>query len=197
LQGWSRARLDLAGGTEPRLPAGEDRPREGAAGDPDLVVGVAVPRRWSFPCSHATSTAADAIKFFWASRRIASDLPAKLGMIATRRPLAASRWLALILTEVPAQWSGSVEPKETRPPQTPDALRQIQPCRGSPKGCRNRVQVLLDSGAGGYPVDDADVQRLSPLVHDHINLLDRCHFTNPDNPADELRPLRDPRTADD
>jgi len=64
--------------------------------------------------------------------------------------------------------------------------RLPQPCRGA-SGLRR----------DGYPVDDADVQRLSPLVHDHTNLLDRYHFTNPDNPADELRPLRDPRTADD
>jgi len=50
----------------------------------------------------------------------------------------------------------------------------------------------------GYLVEDADVERLSPLIHDHINLLGRYHFTNPDrNGGDQLRPLRDPRTADD
>jgi len=50
----------------------------------------------------------------------------------------------------------------------------------------------------GYPVEDANVERLSPLIHDHINLLGRYHFTNPDrNGGDQLRPLRDPRTADD
>jgi len=50
----------------------------------------------------------------------------------------------------------------------------------------------------GYLVEDADVERLSPLIHDHINLLGRYHFTNPDrNRGDQLRPLRDPRTADD
>jgi len=49
----------------------------------------------------------------------------------------------------------------------------------------------------GHPVENADVERLSPLVHDHINLLGRYHFTQPDNLQDELRPLRDPRTADD
>ncbi len=49
-----------------------------------------------------------------------------------------------------------------------------------------------------YPVEDADVERLSPLIHDHINLLGRYHFTNPDrNGGDQLQPLRDPRTADD
>jgi len=50
----------------------------------------------------------------------------------------------------------------------------------------------------GYPVEDANVERLSPLIHDHINLLGRYHFTNPDrNGGDQLRPLRYPRTADD
>ncbi len=50
----------------------------------------------------------------------------------------------------------------------------------------------------GYPVEDADVQRLSPLIHDHINLLGRYHFTNPDqDDGGQLRPLRDPRTTDD
>ncbi len=49
----------------------------------------------------------------------------------------------------------------------------------------------------GYPVDDGDAERLSPPVRDHINLLGRYHFTNPDKPGDRLRPLRDPRTAAD
>jgi len=50
----------------------------------------------------------------------------------------------------------------------------------------------------GYLVEDADVERLSPLIHGHINLLGRYHFTNPDrNRGDQLRPLRDPRTAED
>ncbi len=49
----------------------------------------------------------------------------------------------------------------------------------------------------GYPVEDADVERLSPLIHDHINLLGRYHFTNPDNlGGGRLRPLRAPRTAE-
>jgi len=56
------------------------------------------------------------------------------------------------------------------------------------------AQLRLD----GYPVKDADVERLSPLTHDHINLLGRYHFTKPDNRGDgRLRPLRDPRTAED
>jgi len=47
-------------------------------------------------------------------------------------------------------------------------------------------------------VEDADVQRHSPLIHDHINLLGRYHFTNPDqDDGGQLRPLRDPRTTDD
>jgi hypothetical protein len=50
----------------------------------------------------------------------------------------------------------------------------------------------------GQHVDPADVERLSPLIHDHINLLGRYHFTDPDkNDGDRLRPLRDPSTASD
>ncbi len=47
-----------------------------------------------------------------------------------------------------------------------------------------------------HPVEQSDVQRLSPLIHDHINLLGRYHFTNPDNAqGTRLRPLRDPSAA--
>jgi len=48
-----------------------------------------------------------------------------------------------------------------------------------------------------HHVDDADVARLSPLIHQHINLLGRYHFTDPGPQNDHLRALRDPNTADD
>jgi len=57
--------------------------------------------------------------------------------------------------------------------------------------------ALTQLRSGGHPAEDSDVQRLSPLVHDHINLLGRYHFTDPDSLGNGLRPLRDPRTADD
>jgi len=57
--------------------------------------------------------------------------------------------------------------------------------------------VTLDRGDLASYRRVVDVQRLSPLVHDHINLLGRYHFTDPDSLGNELRPLRDPRTADD
>jgi len=44
----------------------------------------------------------------------------------------------------------------------------------------------------GLAVLDDDVRRLSPLAHDHINLLGRYQFTPTDLTRDELRPLRDP-----
>ena len=45
---------------------------------------------------------------------------------------------------------------------------------------------------------DEDVARLSPLGFEHINTLDRYAFTLPEMVArGELRPLRDPATADD
>ena len=47
--------------------------------------------------------------------------------------------------------------------------------------------------AKGFPVRDEDVARLSPLVHDHINMLGRYSFAVPESVArGELRPLRRP-----
>ena len=47
--------------------------------------------------------------------------------------------------------------------------------------------------AEGYDVREEDVARLSPLGHEHINMLGRYAFTLPDAIAHgELRPLRDP-----
>jgi hypothetical protein len=51
--------------------------------------------------------------------------------------------------------------------------------------------------AEGYPVRDDDVARLSPLLHEHINMLGRYSFSVPDAVAKgELRPLRDPAGAE-
>ncbi len=44
----------------------------------------------------------------------------------------------------------------------------------------------------GFDVRDDDVQRLSPLGHDHINLLGRYQFSTADLGSGQLRPLRDP-----
>ncbi|CAK0772111.1 transposase [uncultured Gammaproteobacteria bacterium] len=47
--------------------------------------------------------------------------------------------------------------------------------------------------AEGFGVRDEDVARLSPLVHEHINMLGRYAFTLPEPVArGELRPLRSP-----
>ena len=51
--------------------------------------------------------------------------------------------------------------------------------------------------AGGYPVKDEDVARLSPWPHEHINMLGRYSFSVPEAVAKgELRPLRDPSDGD-
>jgi TnpA family transposase len=51
--------------------------------------------------------------------------------------------------------------------------------------------------AEGYPVKDKDVARLSPLQHEHINVLGRYFFAIPDAVAKgELRPLRDPNAEE-
>ena len=48
----------------------------------------------------------------------------------------------------------------------------------------------------GYPVNDEDVVRLSPLLYEHINMLGRYSFSVPEAVTKgELRPLRNP--ADD
>lgn len=52
--------------------------------------------------------------------------------------------------------------------------------------------------ADGFDVRAEDVARLSPLGFDHINMLGRYAFILPDLVArGELRPLRNPATADD
>jgi len=79
-------------------------------------------------------------------------------------------------------------------PNSADRQDPLPACYLDDEPYRRRIltQLRLD----GYPVEDADVERLSPLTHDHIDLLGRYHFTNPDNRGDgRLRPLRDPRTA--
>ena len=51
--------------------------------------------------------------------------------------------------------------------------------------------------AEGYVVKDADGARLSPLLHEHINMLGRYSFSMPEAVAKgELRPLRDPADHD-
>jgi len=48
----------------------------------------------------------------------------------------------------------------------------------------------------GFPVRDEDVARLSPLGHEHINMLGHYAFTLPEPVArGELRPLRNPDQA--
>jgi hypothetical protein len=50
----------------------------------------------------------------------------------------------------------------------------------------------------GFEVRDEDVARLSPLGHDHINMLGRYTFTLPQRIArGELRPLRNPTLLDE
>jgi Tn3 transposase DDE domain len=52
------------------------------------------------------------------------------------------------------------------------------------------IQAALDHlTANGYPIDPADVARLTPLGHPTINLDDRYRTTNRP-PATGLRPLR-------
>jgi len=52
--------------------------------------------------------------------------------------------------------------------------------------------AALDHLRDGHDVRDDDVRRLSPLGHDHINLLGRYQFSATDLLDGSLRPLRDP-----
>jgi len=57
--------------------------------------------------------------------------------------------------------------------------------------------TLTQLSQEGYPVRNEDVARLSPLIHEHINLLGRYLFALPEAVAKgELRPLRDPNRDD-
>ncbi len=57
--------------------------------------------------------------------------------------------------------------------------------------------VLNQLRAEGHPVIEADVARLSPLLHEHINMLGRYSFSVPDSVAKGgLRPLRDPADSE-
>jgi len=56
--------------------------------------------------------------------------------------------------------------------------------------------ALTQHRAEGHHADEDDVARLSPLVHQHINLLGRYHFTDRQT-SDNLRALRDPNTVND
>ena len=56
--------------------------------------------------------------------------------------------------------------------------------------------VLSKLQADGDAIADADVRRLSPLVHKHLNFLGRYHFSLPrDVRGGELRELRDPNAG--
>ncbi|WP_420594234.1 hypothetical protein [Deinococcus sp.] len=50
----------------------------------------------------------------------------------------------------------------------------------------------------GHPVLEADVARLTPLLHDHIHMLGKYDFTLPEAVAQgQLRPLRNPASLED
>ena len=59
------------------------------------------------------------------------------------------------------------------------------------------MDLVLDQlRAGGNVLQDEDIKRLSPLVHEHINLHGRYYFGVTEAvQRGELRSLRDPRDA--
>ncbi|OLV16860.1 Tn3 family transposase [Deinococcus marmoris] len=61
------------------------------------------------------------------------------------------------------------------------------------------MQVALDDlKSTGHPVLEADVARLTPLLHDHIHMLGKYDFTlSPEVAQGQLRPLRDPSSLEE
>lgn len=55
--------------------------------------------------------------------------------------------------------------------------------------------IVEDLRARGFPVEDVDLARLSPLGHAHLNVLGRYAFTT--STLTGLRPLRDPTGGED
>ncbi len=54
--------------------------------------------------------------------------------------------------------------------------------------------ILAQLRLEGHTVKDEDVTRLSPLVHEHINMLGRYSFAVPESVIKgDLRPLRNPK----
>ncbi|MBB5295804.1 TnpA family transposase [Deinococcus metallilatus] len=61
------------------------------------------------------------------------------------------------------------------------------------------MQVALeDLRHAGMDIQEEDVARLSPLLHEHVNMLGKYDFTLPDEVAGgQLRPLRDPNSPEE
>ena len=61
------------------------------------------------------------------------------------------------------------------------------------------IEVVLDGlKRSGAVVNPVDVSRLSPLLHEHVNMLGKYDFTLPEGIASEqLRPLRDPDSLEE
>ena len=61
------------------------------------------------------------------------------------------------------------------------------------------MQVALDELRSiGHPVKDEDVARLTPLLHEHVNMLGKYDFTLAEEVAQgQLRPLRDPSSLEE
>ena len=61
------------------------------------------------------------------------------------------------------------------------------------------IEVALDDlKRSGARVNPLDVARLSPLLHEHVNMLGKYDFTLPEGIASgQLRPLRDPDSLEE
>ena len=58
-------------------------------------------------------------------------------------------------------------------------------------------EILAQLRREGMDVLEEDVARLTPLVHEHVNMLGRYDFTLPEAITQgKLRTLRDPRTLE-
>ena len=67
-----------------------------------------------------------------------------------------------------------------------------------PWNTRYLQQALQQHQVAAKPPEPDNVARLSPLLHEHINMLDRPDFTLPEGiAAGQLRPLRDPTSLEE
>ncbi|MGI8678621.1 MAG: Tn3 family transposase [Jatrophihabitans sp.] len=109
-----------------------------------------------------------------------------------RTERAATPWPALCSTANEANFA-SATAKDEKTNSAPSGSSSTPSSSGTPA---TNDAALNQLRRDGFDVRDDDVQRLSPLGYDHINLLGRYQFSTTDLASGQLRPLRDPATPE-
>lgn len=109
------------------------------------------------------------------------------GWCRQRSQLRAREWLDCFGTRCRAQWP----PSRYLPRRA--GYRPFANARSARRSSQRHSASRRRLRADGVEVNPEDVARLSPLTHEHINMLGCYHFTLAEPIArGELRPLRDP-----